>query len=51
MAVSRKGGGETVTRYLMLGAVETYPNVPSVIHPDRATSPKVCQGAIDLGYG
>ncbi len=46
-AGARKYAGES----LIQAAMEAYPQVPLVMHQDHATSPKVCQGAIDLGFG
>jgi fructose-bisphosphate aldolase class II len=36
---------------LIQAATEAYPHIPLVMHQDHGTSPKVCQGAIDLGFG
>ncbi|MDP2093675.1 MAG: ketose-bisphosphate aldolase, partial [Hydrogenophaga sp.] len=32
-------------------AAEMYPHIPLVMHQDHGTSVKICQGAIDLGFG
>ena len=31
--------------------ITAYPHIPLVMHQDHGTSPKVCAGAIDLGFG
>jgi len=49
-AGARKYAGEHFLRHLISAAVESYPNVPVVMHQDHGQSPKVCQGAIDLGF-
>lgn len=49
-AGARKYAGEGFLKYLIQAAVETYPNIPVVMHQDHGQSPKVCQGAIDLGF-
>jgi len=50
-AGARKYAGESFIKHLIQAAVEAYPNTPLVMHQDHGTSPKVCQGAIDLGFG
>ncbi len=49
-AGARKYAGETFLKYLIAAAVDTYPEIPVVMHQDHGQSPKVCQGAIDLGF-
>jgi fructose-bisphosphate aldolase class II len=49
-AGARKYAGEHFLRHLIAAAVESYPKVPVVMHQDHGQSPKVCQGAIDLGF-
>ncbi|MBA3477837.1 MAG: class II fructose-bisphosphate aldolase, partial [Lautropia sp.] len=49
-AGARKYAGEIFLKRLIQAAVESYPNVPVVMHQDHGQSPKVCQGAIDLGF-
>jgi fructose-bisphosphate aldolase class II len=49
-AGARKYAGEHFLRHLISAAVESYPKVPVVMHQDHGQSPKVCQGAIDLGF-
>jgi fructose-bisphosphate aldolase class II len=50
-AGARKYAGESFIKHLIQAAVEAYPNIPLVMHQDHGTSPKICQGAIDLGFG
>ncbi len=49
-AGARKYAGEHFLRHLIEAAVESYPNVPVVMHQDHGQSPLVCKGAIDLGF-
>ena len=49
-AGARKYAGEIFLKHLIQAAVESYPNVPVVMHQDHGQSPEVCQGAIDLGF-
>ncbi len=49
-AGARKYAGEIFLKRLIQAAVESYPDVPIVMHQDHGQSPKVCQGAIDLGF-
>jgi fructose-bisphosphate aldolase, class II len=50
-AGARKYAGEPFIKHLILAATEMYPHIPLVMHQDHGTSPKVCQGALDLGFG
>ena len=50
-AGARKYAGEHFIKYLIQAAAEAYPHIPLVMHQDHGTSPKICQGAIDLGFG
>ncbi len=50
-AGARKYAGESFIKHLIQAAVEAYPQIPLVMHQDHGTSPKICQGAIDLGFG
>ena len=50
-AGARKYAGEPFIKHLILAAVEAYPNIPLVMHQDHGTTPQVCQGAINLGFG
>ena len=49
-AGARKYAGEAFIKHLISAAVETWPNIPLVMHQDHGQSPAVCQGAIDLGF-
>ena len=50
-AGARKYAGESFIKHLIQAAVEAFPKVPLVMHQDHGTSPKVCEGAIGLGFG
>jgi fructose-bisphosphate aldolase, class II len=50
-AGARKYAGEPFIKHLIQAATEAYPHIPLVMHQDHGTSPKVCQGAIGLGFG
>ena len=50
-ASARKYAGESFIKHLIQAATEAYPHIPLVMHQDHATSPQICQGAIDLGFG
>ena len=50
-AGARKYAGESFIKHLIQAATEAYPRIPLVMHQDHGTSPAVCQGAIDLGFG
>ncbi|KAG0775463.1 hypothetical protein G6F22_013284 [Rhizopus arrhizus] len=47
---ARKYAGEGFLKDLIQAAVESSPHIPVVMHQDHGQSPKVCQGAIDLGF-
>src|SRR6478735_4554318 len=49
-AGARKYAGEGFLKHLIQAAVESYPHIPVVMHQDHGQSPKICQGAIDLGF-
>src|SRR6478672_4268620 len=49
-AGARKYAGEVFLRHLIEAAVETYPDIPVVMHQDHGQSPDVCAGAIRLGF-
>ena len=49
-AGARKYAGEAFIKHLIQAAIETWPNVPLVMHQDHGQSPAICQGAIDLGF-
>jgi len=50
-AGARKYAGESFIKHLIQAATEAYPHIPLVMHQDHGTSPKICAGAIDLGFG
>ncbi len=50
-AGARKYAGESFIKHLIQAAVEAYPHIPLVMHQDHGTSPKICEGAIKLGFG
>jgi fructose-bisphosphate aldolase, class II len=50
-AGARKYAGESFIKHLIQAATEAYPHIPLVMHQDHGTSPKVCEGAIGLGFG
>jgi fructose-bisphosphate aldolase class II len=47
---ARPDVGDAFLRHLMLAAVESYPEIPIVMHQDHANSPALCRSAIDLGF-
>ncbi len=49
-AGARKYAGEGFLKHLIQAAVESYPNIPVVMHQDHGQNPDVCRGAIDLGF-
>jgi fructose-bisphosphate aldolase class II len=49
-AGARKYAGEAFLRHLIEAAVESYPNLPVVMHQDHGQSPDVCASAIRLGF-
>ncbi len=49
-AGARKYAGEGFLKHLIQAAVETYPEIPVVMHQDHGQSPEVCRGAINLGF-
>ena len=49
-AGARKYAGEAFIKHLIQAAIETYPNIPLVMHQDHGQNPDVCQGAINLGF-
>ena len=50
-AGARKYAGEHFIKHLIAAAAEAWPHIPLVMHQDHGTSPKVCEGAIGLGFG
>ena len=49
-AGARKYAGEAFIKHLIQAAIESWPQVPLVMHQDHGQSPDVCQGAIKLGF-
>jgi fructose-bisphosphate aldolase class II len=49
-AGARKYAGEAFIKHLIQAAIETWPQVPLVMHQDHGQSPEVCKGAIGLGF-
>ena len=45
-----KYAGEAFLRHLVEAAVESYPDIPVVLHQDHGASPAVCQGSIRSGF-
>jgi fructose-bisphosphate aldolase class II len=50
-AGARKYAGEPFIKHLIQAATEAYPHVPLVMHQDHGTTPTICEGAINLGFG
>jgi fructose-bisphosphate aldolase class II len=50
-AGARKYAGEHFIKYLIQAACEAYPHIPLVMHQDHGTSPEICRGALNLGFG
>jgi len=49
-AGARKYAGEGFLRHLIEAAVESYPQVPLVMHQDHGQSPAICLQAMRLGF-
>jgi fructose-bisphosphate aldolase class II len=49
-AGARKYAGEPYLRHMVLGAIESHPNIPVVLHQDHGTSPAVCLASIRSGF-
>ena len=47
---ARQYAGENFLRHLILAAVETYPDIPVVMHQDHGNSPATCYGAAANGF-
>ena len=47
---ARKYAGENFLRHLVLAAIETYPQIPVVMHQDHGNSPATCYSAIRNGF-
>ena len=50
-AGARKYAGEHFIKHLIAAASEAYPHIPLVMHQDHGTSPAICRGALELGFG
>ena len=50
-AGARKYAGEPFIKHLIAAASEMYPHIPLVMHQDHGTTPDICQGALNLGFG
>ena len=49
-AGARKYAGEAFLRKLVEGAIESYPDLPIVMHQDHGASPAVCRASIASGF-
>ncbi len=49
-AGARKYAGSSFLRYLIVSAIEMWPDIPVCMHQDHGTSPAVCQRSIQLGF-
>jgi fructose-bisphosphate aldolase, class II len=49
-AGARKYAGEPFLRHMVEAAVETWPQIPIVLHQDHGASPAVCQRSIRSGF-
>jgi fructose-bisphosphate aldolase class II len=49
-AGARKYAGEPFLRHMLQAAVETWPEIPIVMHQDHGASPAVCQASIPSGF-
>jgi len=49
-AGARKYAGEPFIKHLIQAALESWPQIPLVMHQDHGQSPDVCSGAIKLGF-
>ena len=49
-AGARKYAGEPFIKHLIQAAIESWPQIPLVMHQDHGQSPDVCNGAIGLGF-
>ncbi len=49
-AGARSYAGEAFLRHMVLAAVESYPDIPVVLHQDHGASPAVCVQAIRSGF-
>lgn len=49
-AGARSYAGEAFLRHMVLAAVESYPDIPIVLHQDHGATPAVCQQSIRSGF-
>jgi fructose-bisphosphate aldolase class II len=49
-AGARKYAGEPFIKHLIEAAIESWPQLPLVMHQDHGQSPEVCRGAMGLGF-
>eukprot|EP01037_Dinobryon_pediforme_P019879 gene19879-20382_t len=49
-AGARKYAGDAFLKHLIQGALETYPEIPIVMHQDHGASPAVCVSAVRQGF-
>ena len=49
-AGARKYAGEAFIKHLIAAAIESWPNLPLVMHQDHGQSPEVCKSAMNLGF-
>jgi len=49
-AGARKYAGEAFLRHMVQAAVESWPDIPIVMHQDHGASPAVCQASIRSGF-
>jgi fructose-bisphosphate aldolase class II len=49
-AGARKYAGEAFLRHLIEAAIESYPDIPVVMHQDHGQSPAICMAAIKSGF-
>ncbi|MDE3009786.1 MAG: fructose-bisphosphate aldolase class II [Pseudomonadota bacterium] len=49
-AGARKYAGEPFLRHMLMAAIESYPQLPIVMHQDHGASPDVCQRSIRSGF-
>jgi fructose-bisphosphate aldolase class II len=49
-AGARKYAGDNFLKHMILGALETYPTIPVVMHQDHGSTPAVCESALNNGF-
>ena len=47
---ARTYAGENFLRHLILAAIETYPDIPIVMHQDHGNAPSTCYSAMKNGF-